>query len=178
MAPPVGRVFDLAAHMLECAALQLGAFSPDRACVVPGQEVAWDNCCSGSDGGQLTVNVARVYPSHNFPDIDQGRPNNCIAPYMVVQYGVTILRCSPTQDDRGNPPPCEALSANAELTIRDLETVRIGVACCLLDEEALTTLVGQPAVWMFGDVVTLGPEGGCAGSQLIVFVGMPPCYDC
>lgn len=178
MAPPLGRVFDLAAHLLECACLQLGETCPDRACVVPGQQVAWDNCCGGEKGGQLTVNVARLYSSRQFPDIDQGRPANCVAPIMVVQYNITILRCSPTQNDRGNPPPCDALSANAELILRDLELVRLGVACCLLDEDAASQLVGQPYSWVFGDSATLGPEGGCAGSQLIAFVGMPPCYDC
>jgi len=178
MAPPIGRVFDVAAHLLECAALSLGEGAPARACVVPGQQVAWDNCCSGEQGGQLTVNVARLYPSRLFPDLDQGRPSNCIVPYMVVQYNITILRCSPTQTDRGHPPSCASLSANAELTLQDLELVRLGVACCLLDEDTLTPLLGQPYSWVFGDSVTLGPEGGCAGSQLIVFVGMPPCYDC
>lgn len=178
MAPPIGRVYDLAAHLLECVCLQLGSACPSRACVVPGQQVAWDNCCAGEQGGQLTVNVARAYPSRNFPDLDQGRPSNCVAPYMVVQYNVTILRCSPSQNERGKPPPCDALNANSELTLRDLEQVRIATACCLLDEDSIVLLLGQPYSWVFGDAVTLGPEGGCAGSQLIAFVGMPPCYDC
>lgn len=178
MTTPIGRIYDLATHLLECVATQLGASAPSRACVVPGQQVAWDNCCYGETGGQLTVNVARVYPSRNFPDIDQGRPSNCITPYMVVQYNVTILRCSPVQNERGKPPDCTLLAANAELTLRDLETVRLGVACCLADEDDIGQLLMQPYEWVLGDQVTLGPEGGCAGSALIAFVGIPPCYEC
>lgn len=178
MTTPIGRVYDLAVHLLECVQSQLATGAPTRSCVVPGQEVAWDNCCAGEVGGQLTVNVARVYPSRNFPDIDQGRPSNCVTPYMVVQYNVTILRCSPAQNERGRPPSCGALAENTELTLRDLEQVRLGAACCLLDEDSVTTLLMQPYVWVFGDQTTLGPEGGCAGSQLIIFVGIPPCYEC
>ncbi len=182
MAPPIGRIYDLAAHLLDCVRTQLGVEAPSLACVRPGNVTAWDNCCgdSGAEvGGQLSVNVARVYPSRQFPDLDQGRPTtNCIAPYMVVQYNIEILRCTPVVNDRGEAPSCTDLDANAELALRDLEQVRLGAACCLLDEDALTQLVGQPTTWIFGDSVTLGPKGGCVGSQLTIFVGIPPCYNC
>lgn len=84
---------------------------PCRACVVPGAS-AWDGCndlCGARDpGGQLTVHVARIHPTVAFPLEDrqvQG-VRNCAAPTAIaVDLVVTLLRCAPTLDESGCPPP-------------------------------------------------------------------------
>lgn len=165
-----GHIYDLAAHLLECVALRLGPRSPARACVVPGTEVSFENCCGSDQGGQLTINVISTYPSRIFPDPDRGQPQNCPPPYIVAQYGVTLLRCTPVGSGT-KAPTCEQLDANAQLTMRDQEEVQAGVICCLQDEDTITTLIGQQIVWVLNDQATIGPQGGCAGSQQLVLVG-------
>jgi hypothetical protein len=167
-----GRVYDLARVLLECACTRLADECPDRRCVVPGQQVSWENCCAGKTGGQLTVHVAQVYPSRSFPDPDLRRPANCDAPYLVVEYVVTVLRCSPANGK------CDELEPVAEQTFRDLERVRDAAACCLLDKDPLQTLLRGAYTWAFGQQLTLGPEGMCAGSELHLLVGMLNCREC
>jgi hypothetical protein len=172
-----GRAYDLARALLECACTTLADECPERHCVVPGQQVSWENCCAGKTGGQLTVHVAQAYPSRTFPDPDLRRPANCDAPYTVLEVVVTILRCTPVGTGQ-HAPKCEELDANAQLTLRDLERVRDSVACCLLQEEALRALLRGPYAWAFGQQLSLGPDGGCAGSELHVLVGMLHCREC
>lgn len=172
-----GRTYELARALLECACTRLGGECPERRCVVPGTQVSWDNCCSGQTGGQLTVHVAQRYPSRTFPDPDLRRPANCDAPYRVVEYVVTILRCSPVGSGQ-HPASCDELDTAAQQALRDLERVADSVECCLLDRDPLQVLLGGAYTWALGQQLTLGPEGGCAGSELHVLVGMLHCREC
>lgn len=172
-----GRAYDLARTLLECACARLADECPTWHCVVPGSQVSWDNCCSGKTGGQLTVHVAQAYPSRTFPDPDLRRPANCDAPYTVLEYVVTILRCSPVGSGQ-HPASCEDLDVTAQQTLRDLERVRDSTACCLLQQDAMQALLRGPYAWAFGQQLSLGPDGACAGSELHVLVGMSPCREC
>jgi hypothetical protein len=172
-----GRAYDLARALLECACERLADECPDRRCVVPGNQVSWDNCCSGKTGGQLTVHVVQAYPSRTFPDPDLRRPANCDTTYTVLELVVTILRCSPVGDGP-HPATCEELDSTAQQALRDLERVRDSTACCLLQQDALKALLRGPYAWAFGQQLSLGPDGGCAGSELHVLVGMLHCREC
>jgi hypothetical protein len=149
---------------------------PPRIGAVPGTEVVADNCCDGQ--GQLTVNIVNVYPSLNFPVPYAGENANCNIPYDVVSYNVLVLRCAPvgTPD---YPPDTGKLDDAARLTMMDIVAMRAGASCCLNDRTAMTTMIGNETYrWVFGDHLTVGPEGGCAGSSMSVVVGLPTCQVC
>lgn len=168
----------MAALLLDCACTRLGDTCPTRACVVPGVEVAIENCCAGDRGGQLTVNIIRHYPSTQFPTPDIGTFANCDTPYVIVEYGVQIARCTPVGS--GNrPPSCDALDSAAQLQMADMQLIRDGIACCLRSpSDEMVDAAGRGFRWSLGTHEAIGPEGGCTGSNLQVVIGMMNCLEC
>lgn len=162
----------MALHLLGCAQAQLAATpggSPERAGVVPGAQIAWDDC----ECAQLTVHIPQVYPSKTFPAPKQEPPwGRCTSPLMVAEYVVTILRCVPVQDDAGNPPSIADLEAAAMLDLADRAAVLRAVSCCLSDLER-----GLPRFMLMQQQLAVGGEGMCAGSETHVFVGLPACWS-
>jgi len=174
-----------------CAALQDAAEQvegqpgcPCRSCLVPGL-AAWDSCddpCNqapgGGAGGQLTVNVARLFSSSEFPTADRtlpptqarGRLTCAAPPAMAVELVVTLLRCAPTMDEGGCPPSCEALGEAARILHTDMVVVRNAVECCLP-----ATSEQRRRVVFVGESKTVGPEGGCVGLEQRVTVALPGC---
>lgn len=172
------RIFHVGQVLLDCACSWLAATPagcPDRRCLVPGVEIAAEDCCD--QGGQLSVNVVNVFPSTVFPIPDAGSPSNCDVPYDVVSYNIQVLRCSPVGNEH-QAPNCNDLSDAALRTMVDLNTVRNAVRCCLKDQESVSPIAGNGYRWTFGDHLTVGPEGACAGSNLLVLVGLPTCWEC
>lgn len=164
-----GEVADTAAALLLCvgeALSEVDAGAPARSCVVPGTQVAWDQC---DCGGQLTVHVPQDYPSDTFPNINRRALPGCAPQLQVVEYVVTILRCAPSPDQRGKPPSCEELEAAFYRDMADRDAVRKGVACCLDAKRFPFLLQEHNAV---------GSDGGCVGSQLRVFVRHTACVAC
>jgi hypothetical protein len=175
-----------------CAALQDAAQAiedhpgcPCRSCLVPGTP-AWDSCddpCNknpaGGAGGQLSVNVARLYASSDFPTPDRSLPPTqargrltCAAPTaMAVELVVTLLRCAPTFDEGGCPPPCEDLAAAARILHTDMVIVRNAVECCL----PTATEHRRGRVVFVGESRTVGPQGLCVGLEQRVTVALPGC---
>lgn len=176
---PTRRSFDVARALLDCVCLALDSTSagcPSRRCVVPGSEADFTSCCGGPKGGQLTINIESVHASTAFP-IPDTTPNKCTAPYEVVAYNVTILRCVPTGDiDHG--PSCDQLEAVAFTTFVDQAVVREAVRCCLSDTDSLEAIAGAGYRWLLDEHPMVGPEGGCVGSSLRIFIGLIACHDC
>lgn len=151
---------------------------PCRACVVPGPP-GWDGCndpCGLEDGagGQLTVHVARDFPTSTFPTeeraVQGGR--NCAPPSTTaVELVVTLLRCAPTMDDRGCPPSCEELAAAARTVHVDKATIYNALLCCL---PTTGTRRRGPLFYLSGGRV-LESEGGCMGVEQRVIVALPNC---
>lgn len=149
---------------------------PCGACVVPGLP-AWDGCadpCTGETGGQLSVHVARVYPSSNFPSQDaevQGVRGCTPAPTTAVELVVTLLRCAPGPSENGCPPSCEELAESARILHIDSVTVMNGLLCCLpglgTGPRGLKFVLGAQRI--------VGPEGGCVGVEQRVTVALPGC---
>lgn len=149
---------------------------PCRACVVPGTP-AWDSCadpCTGDVGGQLTVSVARLYPSDSFPSQSvavQGSRNCAPAPFTAVELVITLLRCAPGADENGCPPSCDDLADAAKVVHVDAATVLNALHCCLpglgAGHRGLKYVIGQSR--------TLGPEGGCTGIEQRVTVALGGC---
>lgn len=180
MAQDFAKLYKVAGMLLTCACdkLELTAGGcPDRRCVVPGLIPEAANCCTPPGGGQLTVNVVRTFPSRQFPVPDLGTPNNCNAPWQVVTYAITIFRCMPV-GDMHHAPTCDALDDAALLAITDMEAIRVGVFCCLIDRDTAEQTIGMGYEWTFGDHLTTEPQGGCVGSVLNVQVGIPICWEC
>ncbi|MFJ1695655.1 hypothetical protein ACIOHC_10970 [Streptomyces sp. NPDC088252] len=170
-----------------CAALEATAEEVDdqpgcpdcRACVVPGQ-AAWDSCadpCTGDAGGQLSVNVARIYPSTVFPaeDREVRGVRHCAPPATTaVELVITLLRCAPGPDVNGCPPACEELAAAARVLHVDAVTVYNALLCCLPGTSARR----RGRKFVLGAQRTIGPEGGCVGIEQRVTVALPGCAPC
>jgi hypothetical protein len=176
-APPTPEVvFDQAQRLLLCVSEQLAATpagSPARAAVVPGAQIAWDNC----ECGQLTVHTLEMVPADQFPVQKQLPPfNDCGFGWWVTHYVVTILRCVHIQDEAGNPPPAADLQADAAIDLRDRWAVRQGVACCMAAYKAANPVV--PFAWVPQSQLAVGAEGMCMGSEFHLLVGFPACGDC
>jgi len=156
-------VYSTAAELLECARVRVAATDagePGRVCVVPGAELAWDDC----ECGQLTVYVLRQYPSRVFPVEDRQSMSQCGTGYLVAIFAVTILRCVPVGAENAALPTCAELDAAAQVQLDDARAVFDGVICCIDDGFREFVVLDQPMV---------GPAGFCAGSQLLIAVGFP-----
>lgn len=172
-------VYRVAGLLLDCACGHLTRTPqgcPARRCVVAGDapQIEVVNCCKNE--GQLTVNVTRVYPSRNFPTPDLAA-GNCDVPYSVASYSVQVWRCHPV-GNMEHAPSCELLAATARISMSDIVAVRAGITCCLRDDELAGPIIGFGYAWSLGDHVTVGPEGGCVGTNLQVLVGIPNCFEC
>lgn len=140
------------------------AGAPKRSCVIWGQ-IAWDSC----QCGQLTVAIGQTFftgdtqgqNARTTPSGAVAHQSRCGGQLVGVQMTATMLRCSPIQDERGNPPACEALSSAAFILAEDEWRMRNALVCCLRG------LKEQDKVhdWIFPGVTAVGAEGGCAGSQ-------------
>lgn len=153
-----------------------------RACVVPGQ-VAWDSCddpCGQEpSGGQLSVSVARIYPSTTDDFPAEARTvqgvRGCMPPSVTaLELVVTLLRCAPTFTEDGCPPSCTDLSAAAQVLHVDMVTVYNALLCCLPGTEQRR----RGRRFVMGQQKTIGPEGGCVGLEQRVTVALPGCAPC
>lgn len=140
----------------------------DRACVVPG-EVAWDGC----DCGMLAVAIRRWGLSDDFPQngIGEGtqRATPCDAPWLVAELRIQVVRCAPSPDGTALlTVPCSDLDAAAEVLTSDAYitlTEVISTLCELRADEQILDYV-------LGTQETIGPAGGCVGSELVAFVAV------
>lgn len=172
------KVYTVGSLLLDCVCSTLDESEggcPDRRCLVPGLEPEAINCCDS--GGQLSVTIQRTFPSRAFPIADLGTPNNCDVPWQVAVYDITVFRCSPV-GDVNVAPTCEQLDTAARINMSDMEAVRYGIRCCLIDRDSLNGVIGDAYTWSLGDHVSIQPGGGCTGTNLTVLVGIPTCWDC
>lgn len=180
-------VNELAQSVLACVCTALdttaeqveGALGcPCRACVVPGTP-AWDSCedpCGeqAGTGGQLTVHVARIYPTTEFPtETREVRGlKSCSPTRIAVELVITLLRCVPVSDpDSGCPPPCEEETAAARVIQIDSASVFNALMCCLPNYGTRH----KGPLYVIGAQRTLTPAGGCGGIEQRVTVALPSC---
>lgn len=159
-----GALYALKAGVLEEVRSRLAATEegePGRVCVVPGAEVAWDEC----ECGQLTVHHRNVYPSKHFPTAYEEKPwTKCEPGLWVVELVVTVVRCAPDPGPDDTPPSCESLDKTARIQDTDVEAMQLGVLCAVAG-----------TFHQMLNHVTVGPGGLCVGSALTVLVGLPNC---
>lgn len=178
----------LAETVLSCVCTALDATAaevegalgcPCRACVVPGPP-AWDSCadpCGPGEGvgGQLSVHVARIYPSAQSEFPAEYRTvlgaRGCQLPGTAVELVVTLLRCAPMINENGCPPTCEELTAAALLVHTDATSVVNALLCCL----PTTGSRRRGPRFVLGAQRILEPKGGCMGVEQRVTVELPGC---
>lgn len=145
----------------------------DRALLLPGADIPWDAC----ECGTLGVAVRRAYRTRNFPQDAQDVYTKCDDFAMAFDLTMVVLRCVPLGDTNEPntlyvpPTPAQSLAA---LQVQESDrAVVFNTVTCSLSELEDVSLVGS---YIVNDSVSLGPQGGCAGSQLNFKVALyPPC---
>ena len=155
----------LAAVLAELEATE-GWTAPSRVGFVPGAVLAFD-------GDQLTVNWLSLGQSQ--PGVGQQTAVHPAQVLLFYAFDVTLLRKVKTvtgQGKQGGIPTPEALAVDAD-TIMDDGTALLDA---LLAIHAGYTLVPPNVPFKYGDVNSVGPEGGLSGVRVQVAfqAGMSP----
>jgi hypothetical protein len=133
------------------------------ACVTAGA-ITWDNCCPGS----LRVTIENQSPTERFPD-PVFRPTVCSAYQRLTDIRATILRCAPTPNADGDPPPCNKLEEKAQELSKDMDALWRAVACCFNDTDFQ---------FLVRSVTPIGPQGACVGTTMLVSIGLVNWCNC
>jgi len=143
------RIGPILSELLGCAE---AALDPPvaRAYIAPGNTVAWDDCCNGQVWVRLlfleSLALAKMGATHMDP----------CGLVWTATFGIGVLRCSSTIDDRGEIASADALSNEALQMLADEAALCQAIYCCNvapLNRYELTR-------WD-----PLGPEGGCVGGE-------------
>lgn len=167
-------VIDVASRIVTgCAtALDDAGLPANRAFVTSG-EVAWDDCSCG----QLALSISGTYRTESIRNAQQQRSGSgCHSSLVVVDMRLSIIRCVPIPDINGIAPTPAALTAAAVDSENDKFIVGTTLSC-LLD----TMLNGTPRLiqdYEIGDQLSIGPLGGCGGSEIGFRVSWVNCGDC
>ena len=147
-----------------------GLVTPANRYLITTGQIAWDDCCDG----QLAVSFTRTSPSKSFPTEattiePYGDGGPCSPPYEIGEISVQIIRCAPQALNGQDAPSTDALSKAALQTLTDANQVRrsVAAALCSLKED-----VTNRFDYFVRDQPMLGPEGGCAGSELHLYAGL------
>lgn len=134
--------------------------APDRQFVASGSPVL--DCCE-----QLTVHATQVQDGPTAPGgLAAGR--KIAGKITHVFLVVTISRCYPVPDDRGNPPSAEAQD-NASKQLNADAWALWNHLYNLWTADMLFTLCSE----VFWDAMRpLGPSGGCAGWMLGIHISL------
>jgi hypothetical protein len=142
--------------------------SASRYLITTGQ-IAWDDCCDG----QLAVSYTRTSPTDAFPTeaIALSPPvgEGCSPGYEIGEISVQMIRCAPQALNGQNAPSVKALTDYARQTLIDANQVRRSVTSALC---SLKADVPNRLDYFIRDQLMLGPEGGCAGSELHLYAGL------
>lgn len=145
---------------------------PKRKClIVPGLDIAWDEC----ECGQFAQTLIAEYLTND--PFDGGATtvgNGCGTSYRVISVASSIARCIPTLDANGRPPSCDKYLTAGVHDIQDRTALRSGILChlqSLLDTNVIS-------YYQIGQQTPLGEQGGCAGSVLVWSVAVPNRCPC
>lgn len=113
--------------------------------VVPGNQIAWDDCCQG----QLTCRLVSMTPV-----LAEGSSMaQCGIKYWQAIGEVALLRCSQALDDRGNAPKPSIVRTEGVEGLSDSDVLLKSIG----DQNWISSI----SSWM-----PLGPQGGCKGIQI------------
>lgn len=129
--------------------------TPGKVFVQPGEEVAWDQCdCDGQAWARI-VNAVPVIGTRKANGVA------CVE-WWDVTIAVGVLRCVKGPNERGKLPSAEQITADGHRFADDMVALMTMVEC---DQYVRQITTANP----------LGPQGGCAGSEVQFIVRMQPC---
>ena len=107
-------------------------------------------CEAGQAAGELWVNFSTMYPA----DPQTLRRGTYVYPCRnvatVAEFRVTLARCFPTLDERGQLPEALAQAERAEELHADLESLHRALTCCF----------AETTRFLIQNVEVQDPEGG------------------
>jgi hypothetical protein len=140
----------------------------DRAIVAPGVDIAWDNC----QCGQLAAFHKRTYRSRNFPQDATDQFTKCDNFTVVFDLSMTLVRCVAIMSDNGVPPKPAQVLADLQNQEEDAYVLWTTLDCSLRELQAVNLV----SSYIINQETTLGPQGGCAGTQVDFKLSLyPPC---
>lgn len=141
-----------------------------RACVVPG-EIVWDDCSCGL----LAISVRNWNLTDEFPDASAGfgansttRTSPCDLPWLVGEFQIQIVRCSPTPQGKEISVPCASLDAAAQILYSDAYVTLTETVSTLCEYRETDQIID----YLIGGQDTVGPEADCVGSSLTATVAL------
>ena len=153
------RISEAAATLLDCACVALEDDCPDAVYLTAGPP-AWDNCCEGDTGGQLTAHLVETFPYQPWPT--RVTPlDPCKGSEWAAVFTVALVKCHPAVDGNGVPPDPDVLDAAARDVNRWTALMRKALQCCPDFRVSVT-----------GSQVQLAPNGGCVGIGFRVIVDL------
>ncbi|WKW87064.1 hypothetical protein SEA_NICOLE72_27 [Microbacterium phage Nicole72] len=131
--------------------------TPGKLFVQPGEQVAWDQCDCDGQGWARLVRADPIY--------GQTKANGvpCIVRWEV-QFAVGVLRCVTGPTDKGKLPSAATISSEGVVFANDMVALMSAIEC----DQYVKRMI---------EAVPLGPEGGCAGSEVRFVVHVQPCCD-
>lgn len=150
------------------ALAQRGGDHIARAVIMPGA-IAWDNCESYC--GLLAVSLTRIYLTDDFPieigttGFDPGRMHGTV---LTAEMTIQAVRCAPAPAVGATAPPVAALEASSAQVVDDAWMVFCTLGNTLADLEASGAILH----YLVRQTQTVGPEGGCVGSETPFSVGV------
>lgn len=137
--------------------------------VLPGSVVSLDYCgagkCDGTQcGGQAWARVVDVFPSSQFPTVNQDE-SNCGQP-LAFRLEVGIGRCVPvgTNNAIGGfiPPTLEQQLDATRLQLADMAAMRRAISCCVAKDRNID--------YVLEPYVPIPAQGGCGGGFWTVVI--------
>lgn len=129
--------------------------APARQIIQPGTEVAWDECCDGMGW----VRLLNVQPT---PTATKANGMPCGIQWWNIQLAAGVLRCVDVVDDRGVAPTAEQITADGHEFALDASNLLQAIVC-------------DRYTYQVSGVTPVGPQGGCAGSEVQFIVRVPAC---
>jgi hypothetical protein len=111
--------------------------------------------CEGGACGAATVRLVRVFPSSDFPNVDN---TATCATMLAMEVVVTVLRCVPTGQDDGSNPTAEEYAFWAQQQYADMIAMRRSITCCF-------TSAHEDVEHVLLEYTPLTPQGGVGGGQ-------------
>lgn len=171
-------VLTVATQVLNVCAVALSGSSSgpvNRVGLFPGAEVPWDEC----ECGLLALNVLNMYNSRggmlqSAGDVYQ----NCEPPVRVATFQLTVARCIPVSapNDVMQAPTTDEMIAAFAVQEEDAFLVWSATQCVLNQLDDPTN--PQVAAQLVNERISVGPQGGCVGTQLTFKVGWYRSCDC
>jgi hypothetical protein len=131
--------------------------TPGKLFVQPGEQVAWDQCDCDGQGWSRLVRAEPVYGT------SKANGQVCVIRWDV-QFAVGVLRCVSGPTNKGALPSGAVITTEGHTFADDFAALMQAVEC---DQYVHRVL----------EAVPLGPEGGCAGSEVRFIVRLSPCCD-